>query len=143
MARAVKRSGSGSTGKRYLNTHYGKPIFGHQHGFAPTARIGGNPRAGMSYSVGLDAKGRVVHIYRDGERIVMHTHAAHAAPPHPDSFGGMQAPDAGPANYGAVNAGLAQQLAGAHRVHPDNAQTQQHVQALQAALSAFKSQYGA
>ncbi|MGZ6852653.1 MAG: hypothetical protein ACXVGB_00615 [Mycobacteriaceae bacterium] len=147
MAAIVKKPGSGSTGKRYLNTHFGKPIFGPSRGTAPTARMGANPRAGMSYSVGLDRNGRVVHIYRDGERIVMHTHAPNAAPPHPDSFGGMAAPDtqaaANSGNFGADASALAQQLAGAHRAHPDNALTQQHALALQAALAAYKSQFGA
>src|SRR5689334_20711752 len=86
--KAVKKPQGGQvSGKRYVNKQYGSVKFG-QLGVK-----GANPRAGMSYSVGIDSKGRVVHIYRDGERIVMHTHAAHAAPPHPDSFGGMQAPD--------------------------------------------------
>lgn len=82
----AKRSLGGSTGKRYVNRNYGSVKLG-QLGIS-----GGNPRAGMSYSMGLDHNGNVVHIYRDGERIVMHTHAIHAAPPHPASFGGMQAP---------------------------------------------------
>jgi hypothetical protein len=140
--RATKSRGGGSTGKRYLNTHYGKPNFGPQKGFAPVSRAGANPRAGMSYSIGVTPKGEVVHIYRDGERIVMHQHGQHAAPPHPASFGGFHAPDSvTPAGENFL-ADLQRQVLAAHQAgglhHPTNdAQDVAHLAALQSAAAAF------
>lgn len=135
MATATKKSLGGSTGKRYLNQHYGSVKLG-QLGIRNA-----NPRAGMSYSVGLTPKGDVVHIYKDGERIVMHQHAQHAAPPHPSSFGGVHAPD-GVTPYGAeFLADLKRQVLAAHQGglhHPTNdAQDAAHLAALQAAAAAF------
>lgn len=128
--------------KQYLNTQYGKALF-KQQGLAPAARSGGNPRAGMNYSLGVTPKGNVVHIYRDGERIVMHEHAPHAAPPHPASFGGTVAPDT--QNYGDYIANLQREVLAAHQAKQPtvDAQDLQHQAVLQAAALALQSQHGA
>jgi hypothetical protein len=127
--------------KRYLNTHYGHALFGGTISHGIPSRIGRNPRAGMSYSLGLNAKGEVVHIYKDGERIVMHTHAAHAAPPHPSSFGGMAGPGPDDARFlgDHTKALLAAQAASKLIQHPHRTAAQDTAtqSALQAALAAF------
>lgn len=50
----------------HVNTSKGRAVFGGR------GKLGGNPRAGLTYRLGLTADGQVVHIYDDGQRIVMH-----------------------------------------------------------------------
>lgn len=38
--------------------------------------VAGNPRAGQQYKLGLDSRGRVVHIYSDGNRVTIVPHGA-------------------------------------------------------------------
>ncbi len=99
----------------------------------------------MSYRLGLTPAGEVVHIYDDGERIVMHKPGT---PPKVAHTVGTVHPShpAHPDNFGAFASDLAHQLAGAKRnsaSHPDDAQSHEHQLALQHALALFQSQLGA